>query len=65
MKSLVGVSRMDRGIGMKIRVKCLYRKGVIADRTDQRLLRWFGQVERINEWIPMDKMVLMSEVECG
>ena len=33
----------------------------LASRTDQRVLRWFGHVERMDEY-RMARMVLMAEV---
>ena len=33
----------------------------LASRVDQRVLRWFGQGERMNEYC-MVRMVLMAEV---
>ena len=36
----------------------------LANRADQRILRWFGQVERINEY-RMARSVLMAEVSRG
>ena len=36
----------------------------LASRTDQRVLRWFGHVERIDEY-RMARRVLMAEVSGG
>ena len=36
----------------------------LASRADQRVLRWFGHVERMDEY-RMAKRVLMSEVSGG
>ena len=36
----------------------------LASRADQRVLRWFGHVERMNEY-RMAKRVLMAEVSGG
>ena len=36
----------------------------LANRADQRALRWFGYVERMNEY-RMARRVLMAEVEGG
>ena len=48
LRSLVGVSRMD-----KVRNEDLRRRAGIerqlASRADQRVLRWFGHVERMDE----------------
>ena len=63
LKSLVGVSRMDR-----VRNEEVCRKpGIereLASRADQRVLRWFGHVERMNE-CRMAGRVLMAEVSVG
>ena len=49
LRSLVGVSRMDR-----VRNEEVLRRAEIemelASRADQRVLRWFGHVERIDEY---------------
>ena len=36
----------------------------LASRADQRVLRWFGRVERMDEYL-MEKRVLMPEVSGG
>ena len=46
LRSLVGVSRMDRVRNKEVRI----RGGIeweLASRADQRVLRWFGHLE---EW---------------
>ena len=46
LRSLVGVSRMDRVSNEEVR----RRAGIeseVASRADQRVLRWFGHVERM------------------
>ena len=58
LKSLVGVSRMVRN------EEPLRRDGIereLASRADQRLLRWSGHVERMDEY-RMARRVLMEEV---
>ena len=48
LRSLVGVSRMDRVGNGEVR----RRAGIemeLACRADRRVLRWFGHVERIDE----------------
>ena len=49
LRSLVGVSRIDRVGNEEVR-----RRGGIelelASRADQRVLRWFGHVERMDEY---------------
>ena len=45
LRSLVGVSRMDRVRNEEVR----WRAGIereLASRADQRVLRWFGYVEK-------------------
>ena len=63
LRSLVGVSRMDRVRNEKV---CM-RAGIdreLASRADQRVLRWFGHVERMDEY-RMARRVLMAEVSGG
>ena len=58
--SLVGVSRMDRVWNEEVR----RRVGIemeLASRADQKVLIWFGHVERIDEYC-MARKVLISEV---
>ena len=63
LRSLVGVSRKDR-----VRNEEVHRRAGIerelASRADQRVLRWFGHVERMNEY-RMARRVLMAEVSGG
>ena len=62
-RSLVGVSRMDR---VRNEVVCR-RAGIereLASRADQRVLRWFGHVERMDEY-RMGRKVLMVKVGGG
>ena len=58
-RSLVGVSRMDRVINEKVRRRAGIDKE-LASRADQRVLRWFGHVERMDEY-RMARRVLMAE----
>ena len=63
LRSLVGVSRMDRVRNEEVR----WGAGIereLASRADQRVLRWFGHVERIDEY-RMARRVLMAEVSGG
>ena len=63
LRNLVGVSRMDRvrnedgrrraGIGREL-----------ASRVDQRVLRWFGHVDRMDEG-RLARRVMMAEVSGG
>ena len=49
LRRLVGVSRIDRvRNGEKRRRAEIERE--LASRADQRVLRWFGHVERMNEY---------------
>ena len=63
LRSLVGVSQMDR-----VRNEEVHRRAGIemelVSRADQRVLRWFGHVERINEH-RMARRVMMAEVSGG
>ena len=60
LRSFVGVSRMDTVRNEEVR----RRAGIemeLASRADQRVLRWFGHVERMDEY-RMARRVLMVEV---
>ena len=62
-RSLVGVSRMDRVRNEEV----LRRAGIeneLASRADQRVLRWFGHVERMDAY-RVARRVLMAEVSGG
>ena len=63
LRSLVGVSRMDR-----VRNEQVSRRAGIkmelASRVDQRVLRWFGHMERMDDY-RMARRVLMAEVSGG
>ena len=63
LRSLVGVSLMDR-----VRNEEVHRRAGIerelASRADQRVLRWFGHVER-KDGYRMAGRVLMAEVSGG
>ena len=63
LRSLVGVSRTDRVRNEEVR----RRAGIeteVASRADQRVLRWFGHMERVDEY-RMARRVLMAEVSGG
>ena len=63
LRSLVEVSRMDRVRNEEVRA----RAGIemeLASRADQRVLRWFGHVEKIYE-NRMARRVLMAKVSLG
>ena len=57
LRSLVGVSRMDG-----VRNEDVLRRE-LASRVDQRILRWFGHVKRMDEY-HIARRVLMADV-CG
>ena len=48
LRSLVGVSRLDRVRNQEVRRRAGMERE-LASRADQRVLRWFGHVERIYE----------------
>ena len=59
-RSVVGVSRINRVRNEEVR----RRAGIeweLASRADQRVLRWFGHVERMDEY-RMARRMLMAEV---
>ena len=62
LRSLVEVSQMDRVGNQEVRRAGVERE--LTSRTDQRALRWFGHVERMDEF-RMAKGVLMAEVAGG
>ena len=51
-------------LGKKRCVGDLEYKGGLANRADQRVLRWFGHVKRIDEYC-VSGTVLMAEVSGG
>ena len=63
LRSLVGLSLMDRVRNEEV----CRRAGIereLASRAYQRVLRWFGHVERMDEY-RMARSVLMAEVSGG
>ena len=63
LRSLVGVSRLDRVRNEEV----CRRAGIereLASRADQRVLRWFGDVERMDGYF-MARRVLIAEVSGG
>ena len=63
LRSLVGVSRMDRVKNEEVR----RRAGIewaLASRANQRILRWFGHVKKMDVY-RMARRVLMAEVSGG
>ena len=63
LRSLVGVSRMDRVRNEEVRRRAEIERE-LASRADQRVLRWFGHVERMDEY-RMVRRVLMAKVSGG
>ena len=63
LRSLVGVSRIDRVRNEDERKRAGIERE-LASQTDQRVLRWFGHVKRMNEY-RMARRVLMAEVSGG
>ena len=63
LRSLVGVSRMDRVRNEDVRRRAGIERE-LASRADQRVLRWFGHVERMDEY-RMARGVLIAEVSGG
>ena len=59
LRSLVGVSRMDGVRNEEVRMRAGIERE-LASRADQRVLRWFGHVERMDEY-RMARKVLMAE----
>ena len=63
LRNLVGVTRMDRVRNEEVS----RRPGIereLASRADQRVLRWFGHVGRMDEY-RIARRVLMAEVSGG
>ena len=60
LRSLVGVSRMDRVRNDEV-LRRPATEWELASRADQIVLRWFGHVERMDEY-RMARRVLMAEV---
>ena len=63
MRSLVGVSRLDRVRNEVVRTRAGIERE-LASSADQRVLRWFGYVERMDKY-RMAKRVFMAEVSGG
>ena len=63
LRSLVGVSRMDRVRNEEVRRRAGMERE-LTSRADQRLLRWIGNVERIDDY-RMARRVLMVKVSGG
>ena len=63
LRSLVGVWRMDRVRNEEVRMRTVI-ESELASRADQRVLRWFGHVDRIDEY-RLTRRVLKAEVSGG
>ena len=63
LRSLVGVSRIDRVRNEEVRGRAGIERE-LASRADQRVLGCFGRAERMDEY-RMARMVLMAEVSGG
>ena len=63
LRSFVGVSRLD-GVGNEEVRRRAVIESELASRVDQRVLRWFGHVERMDEYC-VARRVLMAEVSGG
>ena len=63
LRNLVGVSGMDRVTNEEVRRRAGIERE-LARRVDKRVLRWFGHVERMDEY-RMARRVLMAEVSGG
>ena len=61
LRSLVGVSRMDRVGNEEVRRRAVIERELVS-RANLRVLRWFGHVERIHEY-RMARRVLMAEIK--
>ena len=63
LRSLDGVSRMDRVRNEEVRRRAGIERE-LTSRADHTVLRWFGHVERMDEYC-MATRVLMAEVSLG
>ena len=63
LRSLVGVSRIHRVKNEEVGRRAGIERE-LASRADQRVLRWFGHVERMDEYRKA-RRVLMTEVSVG
>ena len=63
LRRLVGVLLMDRGRNEDVHRRAGIERE-LAGRADQRVLRWFGHVERMHEY-RMARRVLIVEVSGG
>ena len=64
VRSLVGMSQMDRVRNEEVRRRAGIERGICDYSGSESILRWFGHVERIDEY-RMARRVLMGEVSGG
>ena len=57
LRSLVGLSRMDRVRNEEVRRRAGTERE-LASRADRRVLRWFGHVERMDEYHMTRRMLI-------
>ena len=63
LRSLVGVSRMDRVRNEEVRMRAGIERE-LASISEKRVLRWFGHMERMDVY-RMARRVLMAKVSRG
>ena len=63
LRSLVGVSRMDRVRNEEVRKRAGIERELVS-KADQRVSRWFGHAERMDAY-SMARRVLMAKVSGG
>ena len=63
LRSLVGVSRLDRIRNEEVRRRAGIERQ-LSSRADQRVLRWFEHVRKMDEY-RMVRRVLMAEISGG
>ena len=63
LRSLVGISRTDRVRNDEVRSRAGIERE-LGSRSYQRVLRWFGHVERMDEYRKARRM-MMAEVSEG
>ena len=63
LRSLLGVSQIDRANNEEVSKRDDIKMELVS-QVDQRVLRWFGHVERTDEY-HMTRSVLMAKVSGG
>ena len=63
LRSFVGFSRMNRVRNEEVRGRAGIERE-LASRADQRVMRWFGHVERMDEY-RISRRVLIAEASAG